>query len=297
MGAIPRNGRAAVPTILVTGATGTVGSRTIEQLAPMPGVTVRAAVHSRPVETQRDNVESVAVDYDQPETLRSAAEGIDAAFLITPAVPNQMELAERALGALQAARVPCLVRLSVMGADRADPRMFQSAHAKTEQDIAASGIPHTFLRPSSYMSEFLAFFGPDAEGDIRLPWGEAGVSHIDPRDIAVVAAHVLTTEEHVGKAYTVTGPEAISVGPIASQISEASGRRIQYIDVPEEAMREGMLASGMPEGMVDFLLDLHAAYKAGEMSGVTDTVRELTSRPARTFQEFVRDHAQGWKTT
>jgi uncharacterized protein YbjT (DUF2867 family) len=263
----------------------------------MPGVTVRAAVHTRPVETQRDNVMRVDVDYDKPETVRAGAEGVDAAFLITPAVPNQTELAKRALEALQAARVPRLVRLSVIGADRKDGRLFQQAHATTEQEIVASGIPYTFLRPNSYMSGFLTFYAPGGDGIIRLPWGGAGVSHIDPRDVAAVAAHVLTSDGHIGKAYTLTGPEAITAGQIASDISEVSGRKIQYIDMAEDDVRQGMLAGGLPAMMVHFLLDLHAAYKEREMAAVTDTVRELTGRSARSFKEFARDHGPGWKTT
>ena len=286
-----------MPTILVTGATGTVGSSTVKRLGSLPGVAVRAAVHARPLTAQADNVAPIDVDYERPDTLRVAAEGVDVAFLITPGAPNQPELAERALEGFLAATLPRLVRLSVLGADRQDGRFFQQAHARTEQLIAASGIPHTFLRPNSYMSELQGFFAPDSEGKLRLPWGDAGVSHIDPRDVAAVAAHVLTTDGHNGKGYTITGPEAITTDRIASDISEVSGRRVEYIDMPEDVMRQGMLAAGLPQMMVDFLLDLHAAYKAGEMAVVTETVQQLTGRPATSFRVFARDHAQGWKST
>jgi uncharacterized protein YbjT (DUF2867 family) len=282
-------------TILVTGATGNIGSPTVENLASRPGVTVRAAVHARPAGSLPDNVETVEVDIDEPETLVAAAIGVDAAFLITPSVPNQVELAERAVNALKSAGVPRLVRLSAIGADWQDAALFMREHTETEKQIIASGIPYTFVRPNSYMSNFLTFYRPDPEGNIRLPLGQAGVSYIDPRDVAGVAAHVLTSEGHVGKGYTLTGPKAVTVDEIAAAISEATGRSISYVDVPEEAMRQGMLSQGLPPAVVDGVVDLFATNRAGKAAVVTDAVRDITGRPPRSFQEFARDHAEGWK--
>lgn len=284
-----------MPTILVTGSTGTIGSPTVESLARTPDVTVRAAVHARPAATQPDNVEAVEVDFDEPETVRAAATGVDAVLLITPSVPNQVELAERVVNAVTAAGVPRLVRLSAIGADWEDPPLFMREHTETEKHIIASGIPYTFLRPNSYMSNFVTFYAPDPEGNIRLPWGDAGVSLIDPRDVADVAARLLTSAGHLRKAYTLTGPEAITAGQIASVISELTGRSIRYIDMPEEAMRQGMLAQGLPSMMADSVLDLLAANKAGRTGVVTDAVRELTGRSARSFREFALDHTQRWQ--
>jgi uncharacterized protein YbjT (DUF2867 family) len=168
-------------------------------------------------------------------------------------------------------------------------------HTETEQQIVVSGIPYSFLRPNSYMSNFLTFYRPDPEGNIRLPLGDARVSYIDPRDVAEVAAHVLTTEGHAGQAYTLTGAEAITVEEVASAISEATGRSISYVDVREEAMRQGMLSQGLPPAMVDGVLDLFATNRAGKAAVVTDAVRDITGRPPRSFKEFARDHAEGWK--
>jgi uncharacterized protein YbjT (DUF2867 family) len=284
-----------MPTILVTGSTGNIGSPTVEILASKPGVKVRAGVHERPAGSLPDTVEAVELDIDEPETVAAAATGFDAAFLITPSVPNQVELAARAVNALKDAGVPRLVRLSAIGADWQDAALFMREHTETEKQIVASGIPYTFLRPNSYMSNFLTFYRPDPEGNIRLPLGDAGVSYIDPRDVADVAAHVLTTEGHVGKAYTLTGPEAVKVDEIAVAISEATGRSVSYIDAPEDAMRQGMLSQGLPPAMVDGVLDLFATNRAGKAAAVTETVREMTGRPARSFKEFARDHAGGWK--
>jgi uncharacterized protein YbjT (DUF2867 family) len=283
-----------VPTILVTGSTGTIGSATVRSLAAMPGVTVRAAVHARPAEPQAD-VEAVEVDFDRPETVRDAAAGVDAVFMITPPVPNQAELAQRLLDGLAAAGVHRLVRLSAMGADQGQDLAFMRAHAETERGIAESGIPATILRPNSFMSNFVAFNPPDHDGNIVLPWGDAGVSLVDPRDVADVAAQVLTTDAHVGKGFALTGPAAITVGEIASTIAEVTGRQIRYVDAPEEAMRQGMLGYGMPPPMVEALLELWATNRSGATAPVTDAVQQVAGRPARTFAEFARDHAEAWQ--
>ncbi len=283
-------------TILVTGATGTIGTATIENLLSRPNVTVRAGVHSRPASALRGAAQPVEVDFARPETITSAAHGVDAVFMITPPAPNQVELATGVLKGLKAANVLRLVRLSVAAADRPGVAHFMDAHAAMEAQIRESGIPHTFLRPNSFMSNFLTHYRPHPDGNIRLPWGNGAVAHVDPRDVADVAAEALTTDTHLGKAYTLSGPEAITADQIASSISKATGQRIKYIDMPEEAMRQAMISSGMPPMMIEGLLNLWAAMKAGRLSDVTQTIPELLGRRARSFDQFARDHAGSWKT-
>jgi uncharacterized protein YbjT (DUF2867 family) len=116
----------------------------------MPGVDVRAAVHSRPAK-QAGGVEVVEVDHDRPQTVRDAAAGADAVLMITPATPNQSELAGRMLQRLAAAGVPRLVRLSAMGADTGEGGPFIEDHGVGERLITESGIPATILRPNSFM--------------------------------------------------------------------------------------------------------------------------------------------------
>jgi uncharacterized protein YbjT (DUF2867 family) len=281
-------------TILVTGSTGTIGAATVQALSGMPGVTVRAGVHSRPAQ-QPGGVETVEVDYERPETVRDAAAGVDAVFMVTPPLPNQDELAGRLLEALVAARVPRVVRLSAMGADTGVGGAFMHAHGRTERQIAESGIPATVLRPNSFMSNFVAFNPPDQDGNIVIPWGDAGISLVDPRDVGNVAAQVLTSDAHVGRSYNVTGPEAITVAQIASTIAHVTGREVRYVDVPPEAMRQGMLGFGLPEPMVDAVLQLWEANRSGATAHVTGVVEEITGRPGRTFAEFARDHAGAWQ--
>ena len=284
-------------TILVTGSTGTVGSKIVEALADKPGVTVRAAVRAaaRAEQRPRGNVVSVDFDYGDAATIRAAVDGADAVFLLTPLVPNQAELATPLVDAAKAAGTKHLVKLSAWGADQEPGIQLGRWHREVERYVEASGIAYTFLQPNNFMDNFIHYYPPDKAGNIYLPWGQGACSFIDARDIVAVAALVLTTPGHAGQAYTLTGPEAVTIAQAADAIGEATGRTIRYVDVPEAAARQAMLDMKLPTWMVDGMMELHAIDKAGFAAGVTQAVPQLLGRPARRFQEFARDHSAAWK--
>jgi uncharacterized protein YbjT (DUF2867 family) len=140
------------------------------------------------------------------------------------------------------------------------------------------------------MQNFVNYF-PPRNGVIYLPWGDGKASFIDTRDIAAVAAEALTSNGHNGKVYTLTGPVALGVADVARILSEASGQKITYVDAPEAAARDGMLQAGLPQWQVDELMELHAINKQGLWSAVTSDVKEITGRPAISFEQFARDYA------
>lgn len=284
--------------ILVTGATGTVGSRLVTALAGRPGVSVRAAVHS-PAKAaaiaQAGHAQPVALDWSSRSSVAAAMEGIDKLFLLTPLTEDSVELGKRAIDAARATGVKHIVKLSSSGAEQEPGIAMGRAHRAVELHGEASGVAFTSLRPGSFMTNFITFFRPDQEGAIYLPLAQAASSYIDPRDIADVAAAVLTSDGHAGKSYTLTGPEALTVGRIAALIAEASGRKIHYVAVPEEAARGAMAGMGAPGWMVDGMMELYGIMRAGYTAGVTGEVAALTGHPARTFAAFARDHAAAWK--
>ena len=142
---------------------------------------------------------------------------------------------------------------------------------------------------------FINFYPPDADGNIYLPWGTAKCSFVAGSDIANVAAKALTEDGHAGKAYEITGPEAIGIADAAEVLSGVIGRKVSYVDVPESAAKTAMLGLGMPGWMVDAMMELHAIDKAGYAAAVTDTVEKVTGKKARTFSEFARENASKWR--
>jgi uncharacterized protein YbjT (DUF2867 family) len=113
---------------------------------------------------------------------------------------------------------------------------------------------------------------------------------IDVDDIAAVAATALTTSGHAGKAYVLTGPEALSYQDVAEKLARIVGRPVTYKDIPLAVMRERLLASGMPEWHVDVQVDFSTALSAGHASTVTNIVEAVTGKPPRTLEQLMQAH-------
>lgn len=284
-------------TILVTGATGTIGSRLVKALAGKKDVAVRVGVRDpkKGEALTTGNVTAVALDWNKPETIAAALAGVDKAFLLTPFDDQSVRYGKSFADAAKAAGVSQLVKLSVIGSEQEPGILGGRWHREVEKYIQASGLTWTFLRPGFFMDNFIGYYPPDAEGAIYLPIGEGAVSWIDTRDIADVAAHVLTTEGHANKAYDLTGGAALTISQAAAEIGKVTGRNIRYVDVPESAAEGAMKGMGLPGWMVQVMMELHGICKAGYASGVSPAVGELLGRPPRTFAEFAKDYAAAWK--
>src|SRR4028119_592996 len=200
-------------TILVMGATGNVGSQVVKQLADT-GANVRAAVRSqRKAESLKsEKVSLTEFDTDKPETIEAAFQGVHKVFLLTPLVPNMVELSANLVAAAKKAGVKHIIKSSGMGAEVEPGITLTRWHRAAEKAIEASGIAFTFVRPNGFMQNYANFNGATikTQNTFYLPVGDGKVSYIDTRDIAAVAVAALTQDGHEGKAYEVTGLEAIS---------------------------------------------------------------------------------------
>jgi len=124
--------------------------------------------------------------------------------------------------------------------------------------------------------------------------GNARTSFIDVRDVAAVAARTLTSPGHAGKTYELNGPEAVTYGEVAEKITRASGRRVQYVDIPVEQQKQAMLDQRLPDWLVTALLDLQAYYTYGKGSKVDDVVSTILGRAPRTMAQFLADFADNF---
>ena len=282
-------------TILVTGATGNVGSQVVEQLIAS-GVTPRVAVRSinKAESLKKAGAEPVEMDLDRPETVQSALTGVDKVFLVSPFVPNMVELTAILIEAAKRANVQQIVKLSAL----AQPGIALSKwHEEMEKAITSSNIPFTFLRPNGFMQNFINAMAETIKSDnaFYLNAGDGKVSFVDTRDIASVAVAALITSGHEGQSYTITGAQALSHAETAAILSQVLGRTINYVDVPEDVVRQGMQGAGMPEPTVNALLELYASYKAGQAATVSPVVEQVTGKQPISFEQFAKDYAEVWQ--
>lgn len=278
--------------ILVTGATGNVGSRVVPELKAR-GVRVRAFVRDpgRAAKMFGDGVEVAAGDFSDATSLPGAMEGVESVFLACANDPRQVEYEVGVIEAAREAGVRRIVKLSALGAEVGSTVAFWDWHGKIEGQLRASGLPAVVLRPAFNMTNLLGSAeGIRQSGSLFAPAGGANVAMIDPADVASVAAVALTEEGHDGETYTLTGPEAITFERVAEDISAATGRRVQFIAVPDEAARQTLIAGGMPEFVADQVVAVFGFLRQGSQNGTTDTVRALTGRRPRPLAAFVRDH-------
>lgn len=278
--------------ILITGPTGTVGSALLPQLAAQ-GATVRALAHSSAGRAQIEGhgAEPVDGDLDEPGTLEQAMDGCDHVFLLSPSSPRQPERETRAIDIAARVGVRHVVAMSAMGASAATPVEFLRWHAQIDDHLAASGLEYTILRSAAFMqAHLLPVDTVTREGVWYGMCGDGVAGFIDARDIAAVAAHVLTTPGHVGATYELTGPEPISMPQAAMELAGVIDQQVRYVDVPPDEYRANLARAGLPDWLADSLVGLYHMVRGGHMATVTNEVEKATGRPARSYRDFVEDH-------
>ena len=279
--------------ICVTGAGGTVSSDLIKQLESANAPFRAAHFSNEKAEAARARgIDAVIIDYNSPEMLQAAFQGCDKLFLLGPNALNQSELEQNAVEAAKAADVRHIVKQSVMGAVE-ESYSLAKVHRPVEKAIESSGLAWTFLRPNSFMQNVVTYMGETikAEGTLYSASGKAKISHVDVRDIAAVAVKSLTEPHHEGKAYTLSGPEALTYDDLASELSKVLGRSISHISLSPSDLKSGMLAEGMPEAISDRMLDLESYFREGRASRITNDIKQVTGREPRRFAEYVRETA------
>ena len=232
-------------TVLVTGATGNVASILIPTLL-QSGQQVRALVHEElKAQPLRDaGAEVVIGDLDRPETLDAAVAGVDKIYLLTDNRPNGGQHGINLIDAVKrSGGRPHIVRHGMFGDSRS---RIHSLHDQVEAALAESGLPVTTLRPTFFMQNTLAGAQTVASaGQLYFAMDDAKLAMIDIRDIAECAAAVLTSDDHVGESYVLTGPQAVSFHDVANALSGALDKPVTYISVPNEAVVQSMTEMGL----------------------------------------------------
>jgi uncharacterized protein YbjT (DUF2867 family) len=276
-------------TIFVANANGKVGQEVAKGLIAL-GRKVRVGAHT-PAKTEGalKGAEIVAFDYADPASIAAALQGARAVFTAAP-FPLLPKAEIDLVAVAKAAGVARIVKLSAMGAQN-----FPGApHTVAEEAIAASGLEWTFLRPNTFMQNYatLSAEGIRRTGVIYEPAADAATSFVDTRDIAAVAIKALTEPGHAGKAYTLTGPQALDRNAVARALSEATGKTIAYVPIDDAALRKAM--AGAPPVMIELMSALFARIRSGQTAVVAPDIRQALGRAAISFAQFAKDYRTAW---
>jgi uncharacterized protein YbjT (DUF2867 family) len=279
--------------ILITSATGTVGSEIVKLLkaAKLP---LTAASRNPAKASAELGVAAVAWHWDQPQAFADTLIGVETLFLGTPpGSPDELSGGLAAVAAAKEAGVKKIVKLSAIGADK----MPDSAHRKVELAIEASGLQWFFARPGFFMQNFNEGMRKDVlSGVISRPAGDGRTSFIDARDIAAVLVEAIKGDALNGQALALTGSEALSYAEFAKVLGHAIGRPIRYEDVPAADYKAGLLAAGVPQQGADFMTTFYdQAVRKGFAGAVTDGVKKATGRDPIKLAQYAKDYAAAFK--
>ncbi len=279
--------------ILITGATGNVGTEVIKKLSEGKQP-IRAFVRNRTQARHitQPGVELVEGDFAKPKTFARALDGVESVFLLTPSTAEAEQEQCDFVDAAQKSKVKHIVKLSQLGATSNASGRFQRYHGAVENYITKSKIPHTFLRPNLFMQGLLNFRPTIAsQGVFFSPVSHARISVVDVRDIGAVAAKTLMEPKHEGKAYVLTGPETLTHAEMAEQLSQAVGKPIKHVEVSPEVMKEALLKNGVQAWQAEGVVEDYERYRKGEGEHVTAAIQDITGYEATYFAQFALDNA------
>lgn len=282
--------------ILVVGATGKTGVELVKRLTAQR-VRVRAATRNPAALTSKlgDTVDAAAFDIEEPATFAPALDGVDRVFLMArPGDTRSHDFAAPFIDAAKQRGVRLIVNLTAMGAEQ--DASFGLRILETY--LEASGIAWAHLRPNYFMQNFSS---SSMLADIRtssalhLPAGDAKLSFIDVRDIAAVAAVLLTAPQPVNRAYTLTGGAALDHYEVTSLLSRVAGKTIGYVPLSEDDARSMLGNIGWPPELVERQINFFRKVRDGFCAPVSPAVESVLGRAPTTFAQYASDYAASWK--
>jgi uncharacterized protein YbjT (DUF2867 family) len=274
--------------ILVTTA-GKVGSEAARLLATQ-GVPVRVIVRDadKAAALEIEGVEAFNGDLEVRATIDAAMRDISGVVLVT-AADLQQEL--NVIDSAARADVKHVVKITTK-ASAHSPIALRRDHAQIERALIASGVGYTLLRNNTYMQNFLTMApGIATTNSFSSGTGDGAVGHVDVRDVAAVAAEIAASPSaYAGKTYWPTGPEALTGTEVAAVLSKVLGRTITFHPLTFEQQKQAFIDVGLPEPVADDRARAFALMAQGDLDYITDDVPSILGRPARSFEQFAREH-------
>jgi len=285
---------AGADLVAVTGVTGGLGGRVARRLAER-GVTQRLVVRDPGRAPELAGAEAATASYDDPGSLRRAFQGARTLVMVSASEdPDRLRLHANVVDAATDAGVERVVYTSFSGAAPQCTFTFGRDHWHTEELIKASGLAWTMLRDNLYLDFLPLMVGPD--GVIRGPAAEGRVAAVTRDDIADVAVAVLEEgDDHTGRTYDLTGPEALTMAEVAEQLTAFAGRPITYHAETLEEAYASRAHYGAPDWEVAGWVTTYAAIANGDLEAVSGDVAAVAGHPPMSLADFLRDNPDSYR--
>ena len=279
--------------ILVTGATGQLGGKTVEQLlkrVPASDVIGLARDPAKLADLAAKGVEIRAGDYFDYDGLLRAFEGVEKVMLISAtAFTDRMKQHYNVITAAREAGVRHIVYTAIMRKDggRNIPHVTES-DIFTEQTLAASNVPHTVAVQPAFLDGLLTHIGNPLEVGFRMPPGNGPILAVLRDDLAEAQAVILTEPGHENQRYLLGGDVTTTFADMARSLSEAHGRHVPLVEISEREFVQDRIKEGFPEGFAKFALEWILALQDGDFSATSNDFERLVGRKPTSIAEFMK---------
>lgn len=286
-------------SILLTGATGNVGSAALATLAEL-GVDVIAGLSGESRQAAMPPGTSCRVcNFQDREQLERALHDVDSVFLLVPFNEHMVSWGEQFVQAAAGAGVRFVLRLSGLAAATDSDSAMGRLHGQIDEAVRVSGLPYCVLRANAFMQNFSGLYRGMLlkTGVLHLPEGDARLNFVDTRDIGSVAARILVNPgAHSGETYDLDGPEELDNEDAVRIISEITGTRFEYRPIPAGQANASYRGAGMSAWKIEILDSLEEFIRDGNAARQSKALGELLGRRPTTFGQFVRDYSGSWAT-
>jgi uncharacterized protein YbjT (DUF2867 family) len=294
-----KKGKTIMKNILITGATGNVGSQLVKNLENKNlnlSVMLRKEDNDKVKNFEENEITVKIGDFADKDSLRNALEEVDVAYLLVPGVPKMMEMSRNFIEIAKETGVKRIVKQSVLGANPDAPVEILKLHGLIDNELKDSGIAYTIIQPNGFMQNFIGSADSiKTQNALYLNFGDGKYSAVDVRDIAASTAAAINGDGHENKTYTITGPEAIGGQDFTDALSRALGRTINYVAISDTDAKNAMLNLGMDEWLVDNFVGFGRIFANNWASEVSEDVFKLTGKNPATIEQFANDFADYFK--
>lgn len=278
--------------ILVTGATGNVGSCLVPLLASRSDCAVTAMTRDpeKGAKLFSPEIQVVGGSFEDDASLTVALQGIDTVILMGPPNPDCVMQNRAVIEAARLSGVDKVVRISAIKAAEDGRTENTRLHGECDTLLQKSGLTFTILRPNYFMQNIMMSLDSiNADNCFYAGMGDGRLAMIDTRDVAESAAAAALSDQFNDEILEISGPQSVSFNDVAAVLSEVSDRHISYIAVSPGDLKASILQMGFGEWMANLLCEYSEAYGEGWGDLVTDNVQQLSGHPARSFKQFATE--------